>query len=296
MAAPAPASPLVVGVLYGALAALGWAAGFVMANHGVEVGFAPADLVFHRFAWIGLFMVPFAARMGVVRFGGIGWGRSLAIMAFSGPPQSFLSYSGYILVPLGHGTVIQPACATLFGLILAALFLGETLTPRRMLGAALIVAGLIVFGIEAITTIGPHGIGGDLMFAGAGISWAVFGTLLRQWRIPGMQAALIVGALSMLIFVPLHGVLYGYGTMLRLGLWENLLQVFAQGLCAGVVPLYLFGRTVVLLGAGRAGAFTALVPGFALLLGYLLFGIVPSPAQLAGFAVVMAGFQFTVRR
>lgn len=292
----APASPLVIGVLCGALSALGWGAGFVMAKHGVAAGFAPADLVFHRFAWTGLFMVPFAARLGVSRFGGIGWGRSLAIVLFSGPPQAFLSYSGYVLVPLGHGTVIQPACATLFGLIFASLFLGEGLTPRRMLGAVLIVAGLVVFGIEAITTIGPHGIGGDLMFAGAGISWAVFGTLLRQWRIPGIQAALVVGALSMVIFVPLHAVLYGYGTMLRLGLWENLLQVFAQGLCAGVLPLYLFGRTVVLLGAGRAGAFTALVPGFALLLGYLISGIVPSPAQLAGFAIVMVGFQFTVRR
>jgi len=290
------ASPLIVGIAFGALAALGWAAGFVVAKHGIEIGFTPADLVVHRFAWTGLLVLPFALRMGIVHFGGIGWGRSLAITLFSGPPQSLMAYTGFIIVPLGHGTVIQPACATLFGLILATLFLGEPITLRRIVGGITIVAGLVVFGIEAVATIGSHGVGGDLLFASAGIFWAIFGTLLRQWQIPGLKAAVIVSALSVLLFVPAHGLIQGYGNMIRLGLAENLLQAIVQGLFAGAVPIYLFARTVVLLGAGRAGTFTALVPGFALILGYLALGAIPSWPQLAGLAIVMVGFQFTVRR
>ena len=68
-----------------------------------------------------------------------------------------------------------------------------------------------------------------------------------------------------------------------------------QGLLAGVLPIYLFARTVILLGAGRAATFPALVPGFALIIGYLTLGIVPSVAQLAGLAIVLVGFRFALR-
>ena len=42
---------------------------------------------------------------------------------------------------------------------------------------------------------------------------------------------------------------------LRMGWSENLLQVVVQGVIAGVLPIYLFARAVILLGAGRAATF-----------------------------------------
>jgi hypothetical protein len=47
------------------------------------------------------------------------------------------AYTGFILVPLGHGTTIQPACAALSGLILASLILHEKPTFQRILGGRL---------------------------------------------------------------------------------------------------------------------------------------------------------------
>lgn len=295
--APTPSrSDLLLGLLYGALAALGWAVGFVGAKHGIEIGFHPADLIVHRFAWSGLVTLPFLMRAGLRDLAGVGWLRGITLMMFAGPPQSLLAYSGFILVPLGHGTVIQPSTATLSGLLMASLFLGERLSPWRIAGALIIVAGLIVFGIEAIATIGSHGIGGDLLFVGAGLSWAVFGTLLRHWRVPGLQGALVVGLLSALLFAPAYLLMGGYQHLIALGWEENLIQAVIQGGCAGLAPIYLFGRAVVLLGAGRAGTFAALVPCFSLLIGYLALGTAPSMAQLAGLVIVMIGFQFVVRR
>ena len=55
----------------------------------------------------------------------------------------------------------------------------------------------------------------------------------------------------------------GYDGIMRMGLYENLLQVVVQGVIAGVLPIFLFARAVILLGAGRAATFPALVPGFA---------------------------------
>ena len=291
----AASRPVLIGTLCGTAAAMGWAAGFVVAKHGVSIGFAPADLAFHRFFWSGLVLMVLALRKGVVKLGGVGWGRGIVLSVLSGPTQAMLAYSGFMLVPLGHGTTIQPACAAVFGLILASLVLRERASPQRIFGGAIIVAGLIVFGIESFTTIGGHGVGGDLLFAMAGLWWATFGTLLRYWRVPGMQAAAVVGAVSIIVFAPIHAVLYGYEGILRQGLLENLLQIVVQGVLAGALPSYLFARSVVLLGAGRAATFPALVPGFGLIIGFLALGVVPSLAQVAGLVIVLVGFRFVVR-
>jgi drug/metabolite transporter (DMT)-like permease len=286
---------ILIGTLCGIGATLGWAAGFVAAKHGISVGFAPADLAFHRFFWSGLLLMPLVLRDGIKDLGGIGWGRGLVMSVLSGPTQALIAYTGFILVPLGHGTTIQPACAALSGLILATLVLGERMTATRMIGGATIIAGLLVFGAESLATIGGHGVGGDLLFAVAGVFWAMFGILLRQWRVSGVRAIAAVGAISILVFAPLHAIFVGYDGILRMSLAENVLQMVVQGILAGVLPIFLFARTVILLGAGRAATFPALVPGFSLVIGYLALGVVPSIAQVVGLVIVVIGFRFVVK-
>ncbi len=293
--AAAKSSGILIGTLCGIGAALGWAAGFVAAKHGINVGFSPADLALHRFLWSGLLLMPLVLRDGIKDLGGIGWSRGVVMSVLSGPPQALIAYTGFILVPLGHGTTIQPACAALAGLILATLVLGEHPTAQRIVGGITIIAGLLVFGFESLTTIGSHGVGGDLLFAIAGVFWAVFGTLLRLWRVSGVRAIAAVGALSVLVFAPLHALLVGYDGILSMSLAENMLQVVVQGLLAGALPIFLFARTVILLGAGRAATFPALVPGFALIIGYLALGVVPSIPQVIGLVIVVIGFRFALR-
>jgi drug/metabolite transporter (DMT)-like permease len=288
-------SGILIGTLCGMGAAFGWAAGFVVAKHGISIGFSPEDLAFHRFFWSGLLLMPIALRDGVVNLGGIGWGRGLTMSVLSGPPQAIIAYSGFMLVPLGHGTTIQPACAALFGLILATAMLGERPTGQRIVGGTAIIAGLTVFGWESLTTIGHQGVGGDLLFVTAGFFWAMFGTLLRHYRMSGVRAIAMVGLLSIVVYAPLHGLLIGYGGIMRMSLAENLLQAVVQGLLAGALPIYLFARAVILLGAGRAATFPALVPGFGLIIGYLALGVVPSLAQFIGLVMVLVGIRFALR-
>lgn len=239
--------------------------------------------------------MPLALRDGIKDLGGLGWGRGLFMSLLSGPPQALIAYTGFILVPLGHGTTIQPATAALCGIVLAAVVLRERLSSSRILGGVAITAGLMVFGFESLMTIGTHGIGGDLLFALAGAFWALFGILLRQWNISGMRVVAAVGAISVLIFAPLHAVLVGYEGIWRMGFAENLLQIAVQGIVAGVLPIFLFARAVTLLGAGRAATFPALVPGFSLIIGFLALGVIPSIAQLVGLAIVLIGFRLTLR-
>jgi drug/metabolite transporter (DMT)-like permease len=198
-------------------------------------------------------------------------------------------------VPLSHGAVIQPSSAALGGLILTALFLGERLALMRIVGALAIVAGLVIYAGESAMSIGSGAILGDLSFMAAGWCWAFFGLLLALWRIDPLRAAMIVTVFSF-AYVPVHALLFGYERMIAAGLWENVMQAVLQGVLAGAAGIYLFTRAVELLGPSRAAVFPALVPGFAMLIGFIFLGEIPTGVQLAGFAVVAIGFALVQRR
>src|SRR5271154_149882 len=278
------------GVLCGAGAALCWSLGFVAARHGILSGTSPLVLSLHRYVWPGLVLIPVLAANGFGDLGGMGWRRGVVITLFGGLPLALWSYYGYVYVPLGHGAIIQPSCAALGGLVLASLVLKEILPPRRIAGAVMMVAGLVVIGIEALHTIGAHGLLGDMLFVAAGSSFAIFGMLLRLWHIPAMRATAITSVLS-LAGLPL--LLLNFDNFLAAGLFENLMQAVVQGAVAGAGAIYLFTRAVILLGAGRAALFPALVPPFTLLIGAATLGEIPSLLQLVGLVVVLAGFRLT---
>src|SRR5262249_45855440 len=183
-----------------------------------------------------------------------------------------------------------PSCAALGGLVLATLVLKEKLPTSRAAGALVIVAGLAVIGADALATIGTHGLIGDLSFVTAGLMFAAFATLLRLWRIAPMRA---VASVVSLVDAAIQWLAFSFERMIAMGLTENLVQFAVHGIFAGAAATYLFTRSVVLLGGGRAAVFPSLVPGFTLLIGFLTLGEVPSLAQLAGFAIVLRGFRLT---
>ena len=278
------------GLLCGIGAALCWAAGFVSARHGVAVGMSPIVIALYRFVWSGLLLIPVVARGGVGNLGGVGWGRGIVLAVLGGLPQAALSYAGFLFVPLGHGAIIQPSCASLGGLLLATLVLREPLPAHRIGGALVMVVGLIVIGTEALKTLGTHGLTGDSMFVAAGFSFAIFGILLRLWRIPPVAATAVISVLS-LAGLPLF--IYRLGDVLAVGFYENLLQAVVQGALAGTGAIYLFTRAVVLLNASRAVVFPSLVPPFTLLLGFIALGEVPTLLQFVGLVIVVVGFRLT---
>src|SRR5262249_31546768 len=183
---------------------------------GRAAGFSPADIVFHRFVWAGLVFLPLVARDGLRDLGGLGWAKGVALTLVGGPPLAFLSYAGFLFVPLAHGGVIQPSCAALGGLLLATVVLKEKLPARRAAGAAVIVAGLAVIGADALATIGTHGLIGDLSFVTAGLMFAGFATLLRLWHIAPTRAVAVTSVVS-LVDVAIQWLGFGFERMIALG-------------------------------------------------------------------------------
>jgi drug/metabolite transporter (DMT)-like permease len=285
----------VSGTLFGLGAALCWAAGWVAARHGVLIGFAPADLVLYRFLVPGLLLLPLIIRAGFFDLGGIGWRRGILLAVLGGPGQSLASYMGLTFAPLGHGLVIPPACSTLGGLALAALILHEHLSWQRLFGALAIISGLVVLGVEAMAAFGREAVLGDMLFVTSGLLWAAFSVALKSWSIAPQHAVAVISVVALLIYTPIHAVIWGYDSILAAPLSENLLQIVMQGLIAAALPIYLFARAVVLLGAGRAASFAAFVPVFGMLIGALTIGELPTLVQIAGLAIVVTGFHFALK-
>jgi drug/metabolite transporter (DMT)-like permease len=287
--------PALLGVACGLGAASFWALGFVATRHGLRAGFAPADLLMHRFLWSGLAFLPLVVRAGLGDLGGIGWGRAAALMVLGGPGMAILTYTGFQYVPLAHGSVIQPSCATLGGLLFASVLLRERISPSRVFGALVIVAGLVVIGGESILGAGFVGARGDLIFVLTGFMFAGFGTLLRYWRVHAFAAAAAVNVLSLLL-LPAYAAFIGFGRVMALGFGENALQAVAQGVLAGPAAMYLFAFSVQLLGVARAAVFPAIVPALTLLAGWLLLGETPTRLQIAGLVTVLFGFYLAQRQ
>ncbi|WFU68888.1 DMT family transporter [Bradyrhizobium sp. CB2312] len=289
------ATPALLGVVCGLSAALFWALGFAGTRHGLKVGFTPVDLLVHRYVWSGIAFLPLVLRAGISDLCGIGWGRGLALMVLGGPVMALISYAGFMFVPLGHGSVIQPSCATLGGLLLAALFLKERISASRLVGALVIVGGLGVIGAESIGHIGADGVQGDLIFVLTGLMFAGFGALLRHWRVSAVSAALVINVLSLLL-LPIYLATGGLARLAAIGISENAIQALAQGVLAGPAALYLYAVSVQRLGVARAAVFPAIVPALTLLVGWLLLGEAPTTLQLAGLGTVLCGFYLAQRQ
>jgi drug/metabolite transporter (DMT)-like permease len=290
---PGPgAQGVIVGIACGVGAAVCWACGFAAARHGIAIGLSPFDIAFHRYAWAGLVFLPSVLLSRVGNLNDVGWQRGFALAVLGGPGQAVVSAAGFLVVPLGHGGVIQPSCAALGGVVLATLVLGEKLSAIRVCGAIIIAAGIAVIGHEALTTIGANGLVGDFSFAVAGLMFATFGMLLRKWRIDPKRATAVVSVLT-LFYVPIHATMFGFGRMVAAGWFENAVQAVVQGIFSGPMAIYLFARSVRALGAARAAVFAALVPAATLVVGRLTLGEEPSMTQVGGLLIVLIGFRLT---
>ena len=121
-----------------------------------------------------------------------------------------------------------------------------------------------------------------------GLMFAVFGTLLRHWRVNAFSAATIISVLS-LALLPLYAAFGGFARVAALGLGENALQALGQGILAGPAAMYLFVFSIQTIGVARAAVFPATVPALTILAGWFLLGEPPTALQAAGLVTVLSG-------
>lgn len=291
MSPAAPASSrLAIGFSCGILAAVIWGIQSVVSRQSVADGLSAGDVTILRFLAASLVLLPFALkRLKPFPIGKLGWKRALILTALVGPLYSLLLVGGAHFAPALHSSVITPGLIPVATALLAVLVLGDRISPLRVIGLAIIVAGIAVFSFEAMANT-PTRAGawiGDLLFVLIALLWSIFGLLARRWGADAIEVTMATCLLS-LPLLPLLALVQPIH-LLQVPLPAIALQAFYQGVMVGAGALFLYTQAVAILGAGRAALFLPLVPVVTALAGALLLGEQASALEIAGMALAITG-------
>lgn len=292
------AKRLVAGVAVGLIAASIGALYTVYARWGISRGVGTADLTALRFGTAGLATLPLLVRILWLDARGFmkRWRVWLLISVLAGTPFGLLMFGALQLAPQSHAAVFPFATMSVMGLVLSAWLLGDALPPRRIAGITLVIAGLLVLSGVADSSFTTQALLGDLVFVAAGTLWAGFGIVLRRARLDPLVSTAVISFSALCTYVPVYLLMGGGTRLMAVAPPVLLVELFVQGLIAGVGTLYFYAKMVSLLGPARASIFPALAPGLAALMGWPVLGHIPSADEAVGLAIAMAGLLIAVTR
>lgn len=278
------------GYLCGCVLALGASLSFATARAGVIHGLSPGDLVLMRFGVSGLVLLPLLLRWGLATLAGIGWRRGLILTVLGGPAFALMQMGGYAFAPLAHGAVIHPASVTILSTGIAAVLLGERLSGTHLIGAALVIGGIVLISWQGLQVAAGAGSWiGDVLFLVSAMLWAGFTVLIRRWRVPAIRAMSVVSFLSLIVVLPGYLAWYGPAYLQDRPVLPMMTQALVQGLMQGVVALTAYSQAIRVLGVSRAVLFPAMVPAVSILIGIPVVGESPNATQVTGLLLVTVG-------
>lgn len=264
-----------------------WGVNFLAMHYSLEQ-FPPILLVAMRFTAIAIPALLFVPRPNVpVRWlllYGFGFGIVQFVGLYLGMAQGF---------PTGLASLVLQASAP-FTVILGALFLRESLTPRRIAGITVAVGGLAIVGLS-------RGSGGDwwpfwLVVIGA-LGWAV-GNIATRLAAPDRPLHLIcwmtvvpplpILALSFVVEGP-DEIRNSFATSLSaeaLPAWIGLAYTVLLGTLVGSgIWVWLMGRHA----AGVVAPFSMLVPIVGMATAWIVLAERPTTLEFLGGALVVGG-------
>jgi drug/metabolite transporter (DMT)-like permease len=198
-------------------------------------------------------------------------------------PFALYSYAALTL-PAGYSAIVN-ATSPLWGALMGAVFLGEQLTGRKMLG---MLVGVI--GVSLLVRLGPVQFSNALLLAvlacvGATVCYAIAGIYSKKQSTKMAPLQMATGsqcgaALVLLPFLPLAPI-RGEITL------TIMLVAAALALLCSAVAYVIYFRLIRDLGPTKALTVTFLIPLFALLWGYIFLQEVITASTVIGCAGVV---------
>ncbi|TAH53085.1 MAG: DMT family transporter [Betaproteobacteria bacterium] len=262
-----------------------WSGFNIVSRFGSTGAFTPFDLAALRFGISGLIALPFVLRWTSPSE----WPRYAWVSAFGGLGYALLVYSGFAFAPSAHAGVFVNGGIPFWTAILLAVTSGVRLAGKTLTALLLTTSGLVLIGSESLfaTKRGDEWLG-DLLFLAAALSWAVFGLLMRRWRLRPQPAIFAIASLSAAAYLPVYWL--ALPKTIQHAPWDALLlQGVYQGIIAALLAGGLYSYANQKIGASRASMALAVVPAVSAIAAYLLLDEPISLAVGAGIVIVTAG-------
>lgn len=271
-------------LLLGAL----WGASFLFMRLGA-VDFGPLALVFVRVTGAALLLLPWLALQGHLGALRRHW-RPIAVVGLLNSALPFAFFTMAALVLSAGMMAVLNATAPIWGALVARLWLGQRMAAARWAGLVIGLAGVVglVWG-KADLQPGSHGISPALGFVAclaAAMLYGVAANYSRQ-RLAGVPPMAVAAgsqcSAALLLALPAvwawpapnpSATAWGAAAMLAL-------------VCTGLAYALYF-RLIARAGASAISV-TFLIPGFAMLWGWLFMAETPSAGMLVGCGVVLLG-------
>lgn len=200
-------------------------------------------------------------------------------------------FNGLKLVPAGRASIIIANNPIVIS-VLAALFFGEHLSPIKLIGILISVAGAVI----AISDGDPlllfaGGLGrGDLLIFGCVLSWSAYSLLGKQVMrnlspLTAVSHSAAVGMLALLIPACLEGMPAALPNYSLVD-WCNLAYLGWFGTVLGFVWYY---EGIRMVGPSRASLFINFVPISAICLAHIILKEPLRPSLVVGGGLVIAG-------
>ena len=276
-----------------ALFCLLWSFAFVAGKIGVT-DCPPLILLAGRFSFAGILI------LGASAFRRDDWQlsrREVAIFAILGVANNALylglGYTGLQSVSAGLGGLIVSA-NPVFTAALAALFLGEVLTWRKVAGLLLGIAGVafIVWHRMSVGTDSLHGI----LFTLASLASIVAGTILFKLFAPKGSLWIGNGIQNLAAGIVLTPIAYAFADTGEIVPSLRLVLAFAFLVLGGsILAYFLWFNLLKVCGATAASAYHFLMPPLAMLFAWLVLGERVALRDLLGIVPVALGIYLVTR-
>jgi drug/metabolite transporter (DMT)-like permease len=226
----------------------------------------------------------------------LGWRDCLAMAAFGiATNVLYLTFSYSAMATISSGLMALIASVNpVLTAVLAACFLDETLTVRKIIGLVLGVAGvaLVVESRIAGGVTGVYGIG----FAVAALTSLTGATILFKRFAPKTDLVVANGVQTLaagLAVAPFAFAFESVGDLVPT--WRFLAAMAYLVLCSSIVAYLLWFHMLNVFGATTASSFHFLMPPLGMLFGWILLGEQVYAPDLIGVAPVAAGIWLVTR-
>jgi drug/metabolite transporter (DMT)-like permease len=279
--------------LYITVFCLLWSFAFIAGKIGVT-DCPPLILLAARFLAAGILILAVAAFRRNASL--LSW-REVAVFAILGVANNALylglGYTGLKSVSAGLGGLIVSA-NPVFTAALAAMFLGERLTWRKVAGLLLGIIGvaMIVWHRMSVGTDSLHGI----LFTLAALASIVAGTLLFKVLAPKGSLWIGNGVQNLAAGIVLVPFAYAFADVGDIVPSARLAGAFAFLVLGGSILAYLLWfHLLKVCGATAASAYHFLMPPLAMLFAFLVLGEHVEPRDLLGVIPVALGIYLVTR-